>query len=294
MFGLGNSVFIQSNVIAPPAPPFDPDSADNGLSVDQVTGKIVLGNDQGDPAQPGKFDNPREIDTDGHSLILLGSQINPGVEPYTGFLNGYIDCAIDGAIISPPLQGVRVSDANNSQPQGNVNLGLYAMSGAGGTAGGVGDDITVIKFDRFTGQAWVTQNLIDDPPNFGGFSFVNIGIATNRELKGGRDVLGAAVTPYTIDRQAGDLDRKLFTNGAVAAITYNLPQANIGQEYVFAVLQNNTLTIQPDGTDLIIIDATTGAAGAPATSNTVGSVITLTCVSAGTWLATSIVGTWAV
>lgn len=44
-----------------PGPPFDPTSANEGLSVDSVTGKIVLGNDTGDPAFPGRIEGFREV-----------------------------------------------------------------------------------------------------------------------------------------------------------------------------------------------------------------------------------------
>lgn len=46
----------------PPGPPFLPTSADNGLSVDAVSGKIVLGNEFADPAQPAALLDLREID----------------------------------------------------------------------------------------------------------------------------------------------------------------------------------------------------------------------------------------
>lgn len=45
----------------PPGPPFTSDSADNGLSVDTISGRIVLGNDVGDPANPAQLLSSREI-----------------------------------------------------------------------------------------------------------------------------------------------------------------------------------------------------------------------------------------
>lgn len=61
--GAGTSsvgTFQKRDAQAAPAPPFDPTSARNGLSVDS-TGHIVLGNDVGDPTNPAELLNDREI-----------------------------------------------------------------------------------------------------------------------------------------------------------------------------------------------------------------------------------------
>jgi len=56
-------------VIPPPGPPFDPTSAAEGLSVDPVTGKIVLGT-VFDPLAPDKFSSDRSIEVSNHRLDL--------------------------------------------------------------------------------------------------------------------------------------------------------------------------------------------------------------------------------
>lgn len=64
--GLGGAALqtLQKKEPAPqPGPPFTSNSADNGLSVDPVTARIVLGNDVGDPAMPAQLKNDREIVT---------------------------------------------------------------------------------------------------------------------------------------------------------------------------------------------------------------------------------------
>lgn len=296
MFGIGNSVYVSKNNIAQPAPPFDLDSANNGLSVDPVTGKIVLGQDFAAPGNPAILTAAREIPTNGNGLSFTGTENNPGAIPSLDLAGqGQIIANVDGALNVFPLQGVTVIDCNpNYAQQGRMVLGMTGQSN--GTVGFVGDDFTFLKFDRFSGQTWLTQAINDDPPNMAGFQMVGISLGTTDALFGGRAVLGSGVTPYTIDRTggSGDIDRKIFTNGGLATVQYNLPPAIIGREYLFAIVQANTLTAQPDGTDNIIIDTTTGAASAPMTSNAIGSVITLTCLQAGTWTATSIVGTWAV
>lgn len=62
MIGLASfGVSQKKDPVPQPGPPFASNSANNGLSVDAVTGKIVLGNDVGDPASPAALLSPREI-----------------------------------------------------------------------------------------------------------------------------------------------------------------------------------------------------------------------------------------
>lgn len=58
-FGQGNIGFVTKAV--PAGPPFPATSADNGLSVDAVTGRIVLGNDYFSGVTTGQLLNNREI-----------------------------------------------------------------------------------------------------------------------------------------------------------------------------------------------------------------------------------------
>lgn len=60
----------------PPAPPFDPTSAVNGLSVDPVSGAIVLGQDVGAVGDPAQLLSNREIPFNGFSLDFRGMSID--------------------------------------------------------------------------------------------------------------------------------------------------------------------------------------------------------------------------
>src|SRR6185369_17778943 len=51
-------------------PPFAADSADNGLSVDNLTGHIVLGNDSGDTL--AQLSSDRHILMNGRAIVLEG------------------------------------------------------------------------------------------------------------------------------------------------------------------------------------------------------------------------------
>lgn len=60
---------LSTSPAGPPGPPFAPTSADNGLSVDPVTGRIVLGNDIGGVL--ATLLNDREIDVNSFSIRLI-------------------------------------------------------------------------------------------------------------------------------------------------------------------------------------------------------------------------------
>lgn len=80
--GLGGAALqtLQKKEPVPqPGPPFTSDSANNGLSVDSVTGKIVLGNDQGDVQGPAELLTFREIATNGNEVTLVDRKLNPAV-----------------------------------------------------------------------------------------------------------------------------------------------------------------------------------------------------------------------
>jgi len=57
----------------PVGPPFAADSAENGLSVDSLTGRIVLGQSPGDATNPATLLNDREIPLSGFGLSFIGA-----------------------------------------------------------------------------------------------------------------------------------------------------------------------------------------------------------------------------
>lgn len=71
MIGLASfGVTQKKDPQAPPGPPFVATSADDGLSVDPVTGRIVLGNDVGNPLTPAQLLKDREIITNFFRIFL--------------------------------------------------------------------------------------------------------------------------------------------------------------------------------------------------------------------------------
>lgn len=129
VIGSGNSFF--NSRIPPsgsPAPPFDPTSADNGLSVDAISGKIVLGDDGSGLAD---LVSDRQIDIDGFMFTML----NAGAPLLT--LIGAANALILGDYLNgnPSTQYVPGSDPNIiSQVQTNAGAELVfsEMSITGG------------------------------------------------------------------------------------------------------------------------------------------------------------------
>jgi hypothetical protein len=75
------TTFIQPNIATPAAvfPPFPLNAADNGLSVDPITGEIVLGQAIGEPGDPAKLLSNREIPLNNFSFATdpVGLIIDP-------------------------------------------------------------------------------------------------------------------------------------------------------------------------------------------------------------------------
>lgn len=95
----------------PSGAPFAAGSADNGLSVDAVTGRIVLGNDQNDPAQPAVLLNSRDIPLNGNQISFIGTN---GLA-YVSILEGDIDIAKDATSgTRPALNLIDLAGSNSS------------------------------------------------------------------------------------------------------------------------------------------------------------------------------------
>jgi hypothetical protein len=98
--------------------------ANNGLSVDSVTGNAVLGNDQGDLAMPAQLLSTREIVTNGSAIRLVDSlpaftrtEINDqrvNIEEQANL--GFVDMHVAG--------GTSQINAQSSTPGGDSVLGL--------------------------------------------------------------------------------------------------------------------------------------------------------------------------
>lgn len=71
--GTGISTTQHQLPIPPPAPPFASNSANDGLSVDPVSGKIVLGNPDFDPAQDARLLDNRDVPMNNFIFVFRGN-----------------------------------------------------------------------------------------------------------------------------------------------------------------------------------------------------------------------------
>lgn len=109
-------------------------------------------------------------------------------------------------------------------------------------------------------------------------------------LNAARTVAAEITSPETI----ADTDsRKVITNeGAVGAVTYNLPAAAAGLEVIFIVHTAQNMVVTAATGDTIRIAAGVSSAGGTVTNGTVGGVLHLVCLNATEWFAISSTGTW--
>lgn len=135
-YGQGNIQNL-ANVLKPSGPPFESDSADNGLSVDAVSGRIVLGNNQGDPAAPAQLLSGREITTGPFNIIFRAT---PGAGAFTSMFAGNVitgnPATGDQANIAPGIFGANGANGNNygiDMTGANSTVDVHAVTGSGGS-----------------------------------------------------------------------------------------------------------------------------------------------------------------
>lgn len=257
-------------------PPFAVTSAENGASVDPVSGAIVLGNDVG-----------------GTLATLLSNR----VIPMSGF-NILLDGGAGGGVRLNPTN-VQVGSANQ--------IAFRSTNVAGTVVGDMAIDLNSLGLAFFVGSTsrgmfiWNNSN-----PFRGNVRFGNLPTSTAQDNGSLVQVDGPIthdryVSPQNANRVVSNsLDKgKVFTNeGAGAGITFTLPGAavsniNGGLFYVFYVQNANGIVIQAAAGDTIRVGATVSLAGGTISSATVGSSVTLQAINATEWVATALVGVFA-
>jgi hypothetical protein len=203
---------------APPGPPFPADSADNGLSVD-VTGKIVFGNEFGDPAAPAKLLDSRELDCNGNIICfdLFGSFALPnnehvfiGVDPFS------------------TVSGVEVQSNYTAFPPG---ANTY-----------VGFAINAVEFATL--QAWI-RGVNNDSYVFGTLFSFGGGIVPLQRINFFDTGNTTFVTEMGIYPESQDIDTGInwFFNGNIGMSVLNAPGANpvtsVGWDTVTGELLSN-------------------------------------------------------
>lgn len=96
---------------------------------------------------------------------------------------------------------------------------------------------------------------------------------------------------YTLARQGGVI---VTNKGASGAVVFALPPATVGAKVTAVVLAAQALRLDPHLTETVALP--TGvqqAAGKYIGNSTIGSTITLVCITPGSWDVTGSAGTWA-
>ncbi len=308
--GLGTTAISTNAKKEQPGPPFASDSANNGLSVDATSGKIVLGNDQGDAAAPAALLSNREIvmeDSGGNSFVILfNSLLNAVLTQFTGF-----SMEIAGGDNTTPSITVGGGDGANAEitvstgaaSSSNVvveavsgqaaiallcdvDLGQWEALGFGEVTFAVSDfgvPITVMTF--YTNTQRMQFGGIQVAAN--GADVQISGSSTRRYLINGK----GAVT-YNVDRDL-DSDKLFINSGAATFVLPNMVGSNNRSGFILRVAVKNAagVTIQASAGQIIRFDGITTSSGGTVNSTSVGSVVTL--MWDGTdWVAECFTGAW--
>jgi hypothetical protein len=157
---MGNEVGLTSSPHKRPnGPPFVPTSADNGLSVDTVSGKIVLGNDIGDPGKPAQLLNPREIPMPPGTVILF----NDGNGNQTALAPAAVDVVGATAMVVQLRPGLVRTISDVTSP-GNPAV-LWLFTGIANKSAQVDLDISngfsALRFFRINPTQGITFDIDD-------------------------------------------------------------------------------------------------------------------------------------
>lgn len=102
-------------------------------------------------------------------------------------------------------------------------------------------------------------------------------------------------TASTYAIQESEDGTEFDNNGAGAQVAFTLPASKVGLSYSFMVLTAQNVRLVGTGAEQIRVAASVSTATTGHVDNaTAGGVIRLSCHVAGTWVATSTVGTWTV
>lgn len=276
---------IQTNQKRDNGAPFPAGAANNGLSVDPISGKIVLGNNAG--AVTAALLSNREIPINGFYIDLTAG-IGVGIR----FQNGSIEMnTASGAqmiidenafqLYRVPATGpaaLILNDGTLQVQQGMDGTGVYVL--VSNVAGQFG------SYDVANGNWQVGLNP--------GFPFFN-----GAKL----EVVGNITYDIFVNNTSGavSIDRindrgKLFTNENGAS-TFQLPTvsgADVGVHFMFATVQSSSLTVVADAGNQIEIGNVASLAGGNVTTSQEGSALHLILAEGDRWIAMSAPGAWTV
>jgi hypothetical protein len=253
----------------PGGAPFNPNAAENGLSVDPVSGKIVLGNDSGDPLQPALLSSDREIPMGAHVLYLRSITDNAEFA-----FNGN-----QATLIGDTFSVLGVN--NRASFQQSTLFSFPTMSGV---------QIGTFNLYRYASSAVVLGGIGADDLGPGNM-LIEYSVLVRGSLQRLRAVDARSAGPVAVSTNF-DTD-KVFTNeGATGSVTFVLPTANNGATFTFYVQDANGVVIQAPPSQTIRIGTLVTAPGGSVSSVTVGSSVTLVVINNSEWVAIASVGAW--
>lgn len=227
-------------------PPFIPTSADNGLSIDTVSGRVVLGQNVGQVGNPARLLNNRQVPLNGFQLNFT--------DPVNSTLIRFNNAALNPLLIQADVN----SQWSNIIAQ-NLNAGAAATSFLG-TYNDLGDNISLVKtssgyagsfgYPAATGivysssvgglganaMAFVAEAGFYWAPNTtgaGGVSQVAMRMLTNGRLQ---------LYPIGGNATATDNGTRLQVQGQTTISMYNTIGVRTPNTSVFAVVNDGSLT----------------------------------------------------
>ncbi len=292
-------------------PPFVSGSANNGLSVDAVSGKIVLGNDVNDPAAPAQLLSNREIITEDALFNLFSVLLNSIQTGIATLLNGQVvqvfssngsaptisateggsgfpavTASVAGGLGGIATVGASAAAGDSAQlavSRGGTDSLAIRTNGTGTVFFLVGNTVQVWAVDTATFNQQAGPGLLA----FNGAAFQVNGSLTNRLF-----VQSQGAGAYNVDR---NLDSsKQFINSAAA--TFNLPNmagANNREGFIFRLCVKAVagVTVQAFAGQVILFGSLSTSAGGTLTSIDVGAFVVLVWDNSN-WITQSFEGSW--
>lgn len=306
-------------------PPFSSNSADNGLSVDATSGKIVLGNDVGDPAAPAQLLSDREIITEDPIGNLLSLILNAVQNLSTNTINGN-GITINGAAFAQPVLSMLGGDNStltnsiistdnstvNTTFQTGNNSTTHVTLRTGTTNGNILFDLRAgleILRTFWSGAGSFTVGVTNFGVPISCMQFMTataqIQVGPTLRTKNAADFqISGTVTSYIQPQGQGagayNVDRdvdsgKLFTNsGAANLVLPNLVGANFRSGLNISATVDNAagMTITAAGGQTIRFGSLATSSGGTVSSTDVGAFIKIIAINSATWVTETFNGAW--
>ncbi len=280
--GIGVISLVTSQKREQSGPPFAATSADNGLSVDTVSGRIVLGNDATGIAGLAALLSDREIDMGAFAVLLnaIATSVVTRLSGDTVQLTG-TNGAIATIRIATDAGGTSTLDIRNITDILNINAGIVG------------------QIDFLVGQlnpsGWLRVSTTARTAQVGA-TLVASNTATwqvTGSLTNRRFMQSQGAGTYNVDR---DLDSaKVFRNSAATNFAFpNMVGANSRVGFTAGFNCNNVagITITAAAGQTIRFGSIATSSGGTLSSIDVGAFCQLTLLDSTTWFTESFCGAW--